>query len=858
MGKVKIRVKKPWICYPGSAIQQNYSEELSHGYLHWTIEDKNKFDVKFKELPNLKPFVTVEWKGSVNDTIEFCKKNHKKESRFRIYSKEKLLHKDIVLLTNELKSKLSATEVTYKTDSISVSNIISAYNTKFVKNDLRSSDILYKLFLEFYEGVNLSEEELSTINSVIKNYSSNLKDDEIKRNSKWSLKHIKFDNVLAYGEGNSIDFEKLSGIVGIFGPNRIGKSSVVGTIMYSLFNSTDRGSMKNIHVVNMRKPHCYSRVILNSDGTDYVIERQTVKSQNKKGQMSASTSLNIFKILNEEAIDLVGEQRVDTEKVIKSIIGTQEDFLLTSLSAQDEIKLFISQGSSKRRQILTKFLDLDIFDKLHDLTKVDLNNAKVLLKSIPEKNWEDILDTITKKLELIESSTIENNELINSIQYQIDTKKSELHKHDQYVVVTPTQLSTQEARVNALIKKHKDIEQFLFSQKEKMIDYEEKISSLKSSISSYNIEELSSNLELINDLKNKLADQVHLKEKNNIVLSQNQKSLKILDGIPCGTQYPDCKFIKDAYSSVTAIDKLKDTIKNIEEKISKFETRLSDLKHKEITENITKYEKMSKLLANYELEYSRCHNDILKFENELTNLALVLENEKRVYNNIKSSLEKDENLEVIKIKSEIEELQEKLANCHKKNIINASDKGRCELLYQNTIEERKQRDNLLNQTKIYDLILNAFCKKGIPSKIIAEQLPILNSEISNILHGIVDFNIELEFDEESDSMEVYINYGDSKRLIELCSGMEKMIASIAIRVALINISTLPKTDMFIIDEGFGALDEQGVESCNRLLMLLKKYFKTVIVITHVEGIKDAADTIIEVMKNEKDAKINYE
>ncbi len=70
-------------------------------------------------------------------------------------------------------------------------------------------------------------------------------------------------------------------------------------------------------------------------------------------------------------------------------------------------------------------------------------------------------------------------------------------------------------------------------------------------------------------------------------------------------------------------------------------------------------------------------------------------------------------------------------------------------------------------------------------------------------------------------------------------------------------SSLPKTDMFIIDEGFGALDDAGVEACNRLLTSLKRYFKVVIVITHVEGVKDAADLVIEVTKNEKDARVTY-
>ena len=62
---------------------------------------------------------------------------------------------------------------------------------------------------------------------------------------------------------------------------------------------------------------------------------------------------------------------------------------------------------------------------------------------------------------------------------------------------------------------------------------------------------------------------------------------------------------------------------------------------------------------------------------------------------------------------------------------------------------------------------------------------------------------------------------------------EKMMASLAIRVALINVSTLPKTNMLIIDEGFGALDETNLEACSKLLETFKKWFKNIIVINYL-------------------------
>ena len=102
-------------------------------------------------------------------------------------------------------------------------------------------------------------------------------------------------------------------------------------------------------------------------------------------------------------------------------------------------------------------------------------------------------------------------------------------------------------------------------------------------------------------------------------------------------------------------------------------------------------------------------------------------------------------------------------------------------------------------------------------------------------------------------MDIYINYGDSRRIVELGSGMEKMMASLAIRVALINVSTLPKTNMLIIDEGFGALDETNLEACGKLLHSLKKWFKNILVISHIDAIKDVVDNTIDITRKGVDS-----
>ena len=80
------------------------------------------------------------------------------------------------------------------------------------------------------------------------------------------------------------------------------------------------------------------------------------------------------------------------------------------------------------------------------------------------------------------------------------------------------------------------------------------------------------------------------------------------------------------------------------------------------------------------------------------------------------------------------------------------------------------------------------------------------------------------------------------------SGAEKTIAAMAIRLALLNVSNLPKGDIFILDEPGTALDEENMEGFTRILDLIKANFKTVLLISHLDSLKDIVDTQIIIEK----------
>ena len=135
------------------------------------------------------------------------------------------------------------------------------------------------------------------------------------------------------------------------------------------------------------------------------------------------------------------------------------------------------------------------------------------------------------------------------------------------------------------------------------------------------------------------------------------------------------------------------------------------------------------------------------------------------------------------------------------------------------------------------------------------MMPVINAEIQKILSSIVDF--EVFFDNDGDKLEVYLQHPKyDPRPMSMGSGAEKTIASMAIRLALISVSSLPKPSWFILDEPATALDAEHMEGFTRLLQMIKAQFKTVLLITHLDSLKDVVDKTIEIDKVDGYAHVN--
>ncbi|MFC1929164.1 SMC family ATPase, partial [Chloroflexota bacterium] len=180
------------------------------------------------------------------------------------------------------------------------------------------------------------------------------------------------------------------------------------------------------------------------------------------------------------------------------------------------------------------------------------------------------------------------------------------------------------------------------------------------------------------------------------------------------------------------------------------------------------------------------------------------------------------------------------------------------------LETKKgEKEKLLTQTskeeKIYRGLVQAFGKKGIQALLIEMVLPEIEAEANKLLGRMTDnrMHVKIETQRETkkgDLLEILdINIADElgTRNYEMFSGGEAFRINFAIRIALSKLlarragAPLPT---LIIDEGFGTQDSTGLEKLKEAIISIQDDFDKIIVITHIEELRDAFPTRIDVVK----------
>jgi len=176
---------------------------------------------------------------------------------------------------------------------------------------------------------------------------------------------------------------------------------------------------------------------------------------------------------------------------------------------------------------------------------------------------------------------------------------------------------------------------------------------------------------------------------------------------------------------------------------------------------------------------------------------------------------------------------------------------------------KEEKEKLLNKAsrekKIYKDLAQAFGKKGIQALIIEMALPEIEAEANRLLGRMTDnrMHVKMETQRQTKKGETVetldINIADElgTRNYEMFSGGEAFRIDFAVRIALSKLlarragAPLPT---LIIDEGFGTQDSSGIEKLKEAINSIQDDFDKILVITHMEELRDAFPSRINVVK----------
>jgi len=833
------------IAYCSSLIQQNYGETYdNHGFLLWDLQSGNS---TFYHLDNEYGFHTLHIHE--NKVVPYNKSLISPKSRVRLKvtdSTDSFVRDEVV----NIKKELGVGDLPVnKADSISInSNIdLTRSNTINVRN-VETQNSLIRDYLNLTLNLSLPEGILDKVYEINKKTNLLLTDkDEIIRNIIWKPKKFEFSNMFSYGENNVIDFSNLRGVHGLFGPNASGKSSLLDALCFCLFDTTSR-AYKADQILNTKKDWFYCKFNFEIDGVDYFIEKKGTK--NSSGRVKVN--IDFWTVdSNGDKKNLNGEQRRDTNSIIKSFIGGYEDFTLMCLSMQNNGTNFVDKSQTERKEILAKFLDLNIFESLYALANVEYKKVQTLLEGANSKEIELSIEDLER---LIKQKQLEYQQIdtdIKSLDAAISNKNDEIldiSKRIQPVKkIDIDVVNRQETFLTESISKltkEIDFNSELFKRSKKELEQ------IDSQINSIDTNKLFQEEQEFEFTKSKLRSLSNKFEKLKLIIANKKDKLQKLEQ----HEYdPNCSycinnvFVKDAIQTKQELEKDLRELSNTQEDVLTTERIINS--YNDYHELKRKYESLNVKQSSVLIESQNINIKILSDEKELsaarTDLQRVQGLIKEYYDNETIIINNETlNKKIDAIKETIKELQAQKGSLNT-NLLQVHSEIKVSESKIETLKLKLDKtSSLLKEKAAYEYYLMAMEKDGISYQLMSKILPRIENEINSILSNLVEFKIILNTDGKN--INAYIVYDSVFWPLELSSGMEKFISSIAIRIGLINISSLPKPVFFAIDEGLGVLDSTNLNQIYLLFNYIREIFNFTLIISHIDVVRDMVDNNITI------------
>jgi len=853
---------KPCIHFCGSLLQQNHGESLhGHGYTLWDLKD---YSYKHVEVLNDYGHFTLELNGGqiLTNLDDLPKKTYLRiKCLDTIPSEVKATEAKLSLLTEIVET--ARIRIESETDKQAKKERVC----KDVKlAEIADVDYQNKLITEFLE-VKENLRDKSKVDKILlinREVNTEIKKDEFARNIKWIPIKFEWSNMFVYGENNVIDFTQMRGTYGVFGPNTCGKSSIFSALCFCMFDKWDRG-YKSIVARNVSTQGFHCKFEFEISGIRYFIEKtgETTKGGNVR------VEVNFWRIVDRVVQDLTDVMRRKTNDVIRDYVGTFEDFIVTTLSVQTVTKntiSFIDLGNTERKDLLVQFMGLNVFDKLYDAAYAKGKELTIELKPHKDKNYIKDLDDTEATLKYTQLAIGECQHVAEDVSRQVKEvndniviETTKLIKLDNEV---PTDiLFLEKKRLSSIAETEKLIKQIGID-KPKLEIYRKKMLELNEQLSEIIAADLVKEHKKYNEICKQLNDETRKYELKKVEIKNKLDKLKKLEEYKYDPNCVFCVenvFVKDARQT-------KSVLKTDQEEMNIAFASITKLKEqqKECDWVDAAYQHYTKLLNDHSKakdDFTTLNTKILLTEKDVekgTQSLLETERKIELYHRNQIALENNQkiNLIILTYKNTLNKLESTFNSNNKKLLELVGKEQVLKGTVQTVTETIQKMIDTEEKRELYEYYCRAVGRNGIPYVVICNTIPEITREINAILTQTTDFTVDIEYDEKN--ITPYVNYETKGRwVVESLSGFERVITSIAIRVALCNISNLPRNNFLIVDEGWGALDAHNLSSVPVLLSVLKSHFDFIIIISHLNVLRDYTDNQIEIKQIGNFSKVTF-
>ena len=568
---------------------------------------------------------------------------------------------------------------------------------------------------------------------------------------------------------------------------------------------------------------------------------------------------------NGDTTSLNGDQRRTTQLNIRKVIGDFEDFILTSMSSQNDSTVFINKTQKERKELLSQFMGLKIFDRLWVQASEDIKDVNALLTDFKKADYDSELAQITNELIILESkeknlkSQEENikNE-IKEYQEKIEKETKNLKPVDQSIrdieVLKDERNKTQELLQS--VQSDKDgalVEQY---------DCERVLSEITNKIRTYendNVETKFAQLEKLEEERDLFQIELDkLKADVKVKLDKIEK----LGNLTWDENCEHCMsnpFTLDAIETKKHLEKDKELATKYLEKKSRMDDKIQKMfKVRAYKQDL---DKLGQSLVEGNTRNSQLESNLQYLNEREENIqnqinSIVSEMDKYVAQEKDVVFNQSIDLKIQDLKSEQYLLDDKLEDT---KLASTNVYGNIQVLKnkEKQINENIDKvEQLEGDYQAYQYLLNAIQRDGVPYDLISKSLPTVEGAVNDILAQIVDFSIV--FSMNGKDIDTHIVYDDDRVWsLELSSGMERFISSLAIRIGLMNVSNLPQGNFLAIDEGWGTMDSDNLNSVAQLFQYLKSQFQFTFVVSHIETMRDFVDTLLEIKKVDGSSSVRF-